>query len=70
MHLGIASMLDKNLLSALQGLTRLLKSGQVSNSQTIIRRFILQLPLIDTICYDSLYAYHIQADPTFSLLNP
>ena len=49
MHLGIASMLDRNLLSALQGLTCLLKSGGVSNSQMIVSRFILQLPLIDAI---------------------
>ena len=49
MHLGIASMLDKNLLSASQGLTHLLKSGGVSNSQMIIHRFILQLPLVDAI---------------------
>ena len=49
MHLGIASMVDKNLLSASQGLTRLLKSGGVLNSQTIVRRFILQLPLVDAI---------------------
>ena len=49
MHLGIASMLDKNLLSASQGLTRLLKSGGVLNSQTIICHFILQLPLVDAI---------------------
>ena len=49
MHLGIASMLDKNLLSASQGLTRLLKSSGVSNSQTIVHHFILQLPLVDAI---------------------
>ena len=49
MHLGIASMLDENLLSASQGLTCLLKSSGVSNSQTIVCRFILQLPLVDAI---------------------
>ena len=49
MHLGIASMLDKNLLSASQSLTHLLKSGGVLNSQMIVHRFILQLPLVDAI---------------------
>lgn len=44
-------MLGKNPLSALQALTRSLKSGVVSNSRTIVRRFILQPLLVDAIIH-------------------